>query len=629
MPETANLVVPPVHLTDSPAYRMRYIWPAMGNTYSGTGTKLAPLQEFLRNGISLEIQARGHTPFWWMDKEWCDQNRDLFELRQDGTRDERMACYGNPRTLEVTIKQIEEHYAQDPVPYRGDLKRVGTIGDSITVSPWDKAVTCRCEHCRKLWDAEGGGYGTASRIMTTYVANLAREVKKRWPEKKIVYIPYQNYTRAPEGIELPDNVIAYICGMPGMALYAQDPVRDSEEANIDMWMKLTGNKVLNWHYTCWPLTSTRAPYQYPHVAKEFYQRNGDKIYGSFLNGEHDHWPRTSISLVCWMKVLWNPEYDVDAACDTFCERMFGPAAGPMREFLQIQMDGWEKAEWPGGRMSLKAVFEISYPRGKVVRMLDLLAQARELTKDNELITKRLDYYTDPHEGFFEQSAQIAEGLPVAPLVTQKVGESPIIDGKLDDDVWALTQPNGFVNALDRENKEPRYPTQIRSVNTAKGIYFGFRLSEPTPDRLEVVNGGADNPELWWDDNVEIFLDVTGKNEGDHYQLIINAKGDIFDGWNGDIAWTCEGIQRAVHVGDDFWSLEVYIPYTAFPNVLAPRSGSNLRWHGNFTRHRVADCGREPKVKRIEGSVREYQRMNTTYAKYSNNREDFVELQFRE
>ena len=627
--EGPELVIPPVYLSDAPFYRMRHIWPGRGNSYSGTGTDLYPIQAFLRNGNSLEIQGRGHTPFWWQDKAFCDENRDLFELRQDGTRDERMVCYGNPRTLEVFLTLLEEHYALDPVPRIGNIARVSAIGDTITVAPWDKAVTCRCEHCAKLWDPDGGGYGSASVIMTTFTANLAREVKKRWPEKKILLIPYQNYTTAPDGIELPDNVIAYICGMPGLALYAQDEVRDAEESNIDRWMKMTGNKVINWHYSCWPLTSTKAPYQYPHVIKEFYERNRDKVFGSFINGEHDHWPRTSISLYCWMKLLWNPDYDVDAACDTFCTRMFGAAAEPMRKLLGLQMRGWEDAAWPGGRASLKPVFEISYPRAMVVEMEKLLEESRELAKSDDLVTARLEYYGAPLVDFFAQSKQVAEGSALIPLVTQKVGEGPVVDGKLDDGVWELTAANAFVRGTDKERKEPYYATRLRSVNTAKGIYFGFHLDEPTPDRLEVVNGGRDNPELWWDDNIEILMDVTGKNEGEFCHLIINAKGDLFDAHNGDIAWSCEGIERAVHLGRDFWSLEVFIPYTALPNVVEPRSGSNLRWHGNFTRHRVADCGREPTVTRLEGSKREYQRMNTTYAKYSANKEDFAEIQFRE
>ena len=46
-----------------------------------------------------------------------------------------------------------------------------------------------------------------------------------------------------------------------------------------------------------------------------------------------------------MKILWNPNVNVDAVLDEMCGRMFGKAAGAMREFLQLTADRWEKTAW--------------------------------------------------------------------------------------------------------------------------------------------------------------------------------------------------------------------------------------------------------------------------------------------
>ena len=74
--------------------------------------------------------------------------------------------------------------------------------------------------------------------------------------------------------------------------------------------------------------------------------------GSFINGEGDHWPRQHLSLYCWLKVLWNPAFDVDAAVEGYCRNMFGPAtAAEVRELVHMQIDGWEKSRWPGGKLS--------------------------------------------------------------------------------------------------------------------------------------------------------------------------------------------------------------------------------------------------------------------------------------
>jgi hypothetical protein len=76
-------------------------------------------------------------------------------------------------------------------------------------------------------------------------------------------------------------------------------------------------------------------------------------------------------------------------------------------------------------------------------------------------------------------------------------------------------------------------------------------------------------------------------------------------------------------------MEVFVPYAAFREALKPGSGSNTAWSGNFTRHRVADQGLKPDKPRQEGSVREYQRMNTLGASASDNLADFSAIKFVE
>jgi len=127
--------------------------------------------------------------------------------------------------------------------------------------------------------------------------------------------------------------------------------------------------------------------------------------------------------------------------------------------------------------------------------------------------------------------------------------------------------------------------------------------------------GRDDPLAWWNDNVELFLDVAGRRRG-FYRLIVNPDGAVFDGKGRDITWTCEGLKTAAHVGGDFWSLEVYVPLSAFPD--ATRPGTGVVWYGNFTGHRVAD--RKP---------REYQRLNTTYEPGSHNMMAFGPIRFVE
>jgi hypothetical protein len=625
VPRADTLSVPPVWLEDAPVFRKREMWPPTSNSWNGTGTPLTPVQTFLRGGNSWPVNLRVHQPDWSRVDDYVQHRPEVFQLRSDGTRDTSMICYGNPRTLATYLENLERACSGQQPAY------VPVDGSAITVSPNDAEIACHCPDCRRLWNESGGQYGSASKILATFVVNLGREVKKRWPDKTIIFLPYLNYTLAPDGIPFPDNVEVQICGMPGMAMYKEPSVLADEQANVEKWVKLSGRKIQNWHYSCWPENRTSAVFQYPHVVKAYYQQNRDRTIGTFINGETDHWPRQNITLYCWLKVLWNPEFDIDAATAEFCERMFGPVATTMREVLHLQMAGWEESRWPSSRLSAKAIHETSYPRLTVLRLAELLDRARTEAAADGLALQRVEYYAAPFAAFFEDSKNFAAGGGLRPLLVQKVGENPKLDGKLDDDAWQRAAEIPFIRGWDKATKEPRYPTTVKGVWTAAGVTFGFHLVEPAPELLEAKIKGRDDSMLWWDDNVELLFDVTGKNEGEFYHFIVSALNTVADFKGRDLAWNTDQVTSAVLVGKDFWSAEVFVPFAAFPEAVRPAGGSasQVQWYGNFTRHRVCAWGLKPPAPPVAGGEREYSRMNTTYADPSDNLADFAPIKFVE
>ncbi|MBI2193611.1 MAG: DUF4838 domain-containing protein [Planctomycetes bacterium] len=606
IPSSDGLVIAPTWLEDAPVFRRREIWPPCGIPWNGTGIQLTPHHTRLRANNSWPINLVVHSPHDW-GQVYAKDRPECFQLRGDGQRDFSMLCYGNVRTLETYLENLEAHFDH------GKPAHLGIVGKAITVSPNDAEVACHCADCRRLWNPEGGSYGSASQVVSQFVAKLAREVKKRWPEATVLYLPYLNYTRPPEGIEFPDNVEVQLCGMPGLAQYKEPSLAASEQEAVDGWVRLTGRKIQNWHYSCWPEDKTKAVYLFPHTIQDFYRKNRDKTVGSFINGEGDHWPRQHLSLYTWMKVLWNPDFDVDAALREYAHRMYGPAAGTMRRLVRHQIEGWERSRWPGGRLSPRGVYEKSYPRNKVLEMEQLLARAREKVRDDEQAAKRLEYYAAPFADFFAESRDYAEGSGRTALLVSEAPSSPEIDGRLDDEPWKKAPEVSFVRALDRQTKQPQFPTTLKAVWNKDGVTFGFRMAEPHPEQLVRNIGGGDDSLAWWNDNVELFLDVTGERIG-FYQFIINPNAAVYDSAGGDLAWSCSGLKTQAYVGPDFWSLEVFVPFSAWKKAVPAAGG--VVWYGNFTRHRISD-----------GKPREYQRLNTTYDGPSNNMMAFGPIRF--
>ena len=614
VPKVASLAVAPMWIEDAPVFRKREIWPTWGG--GGPNGELVTLHAALRMGNSWPVSLQVHTPRNW-GKLYGKDRPEVMQKRKDGSRDDKMLCYGNPKTLETYLETLARVFDKGEKLADGD---VGIIGNAITVSPWDAGIACYCDDCRKLWDPEAGSLGEASRVLGTFVANLGREVKKRWPDKTIIYLPYVNYTLAPKGIVFPDNVEVQLCGMSGLALYKEPATLKLFQGNIDAWRKLTSRKVQTWDYCCWPEESTKAPYLYPHVVKDYCQANRDKIVGTFINGTTDHWPRSHLSLYCWLKCLWDPDFDVDAAMDEFAGRMFGPAAVPMRELVRLQCDGWEKSRWPAGAFSAKAVYTNSFPKATLERMKVLLATARTKIGDDPLLKQRLDYYERPFADCYQEYEIVMEGKGVRPLVAKKVPENPTVDGQLDEKLWEKAVASSFRrNVKVGEDAEPRHPTEIKAVWTADGVTFGFRMTEAAPDKLRTDNSNRDDGTLWGQDCVEVFLDPSGKGAGPVAQLLISAGGGLFDAWGGDSGWTCEGLKFAKFLGKDFWSMEIYVPLKALPGAVTPATG--VTWQGQFTRFRSGE-GKPDKDS-------EATKMNAKYGGFNSNTADFAPIRFEE
>ncbi|MDA1143245.1 MAG: DUF4838 domain-containing protein [Planctomycetota bacterium] len=614
VPMTASLSVAPMFIEDAPVFRKREIWPTFGG--GGPNGELITLHAALRAANSWPIALAVHTPRNW-GKLYGKERPEVMQKRKDGSRDDKMLCYGNSRTLETYLEVLSRAFDRGETIHADEM---GIVGNAVTVSPWDAGIACYCDDCRKLWDTDAGGLGEASRVVGTFVSRLGKEMKKRWPDNTLIYLPYVNYTLAPEGIEFPDNVEVQLCGMPGVALYKEPATLKLFQGNIDTWRKLTGRRVQTWDYSCWPEDQTKAPYLYPHVLRDYYRSNRDKIIGTFINGTTDHWPRSHLSLYVWLKCLWNPEFDVHAALDEFAKRMFGPAAAPMRDLIKIQCDGWEKSRWPDGTFSAKAVYKDSFPKATIGRMKSLLTSARKQIGNDAKLKQRLDYYERPFEDFCREYEIVVEGKGVRPLVAKRVAETPTIDGKLDEPLWENAPQTTFRRHVKNgQDTEPRHPTWVKAVWTAEGVTFGIRCSERFPNKLRMDNMNRDDGTLWFQDCLEVFLDPSAKGGGKVVQLLITAGGGLFDSLGGDAGWTCEGLKFAKALGTDYWSMEVHVPLTALPGAVSPATG--VSWSGQFTRFRTGH-GKPDKDS-------EAQKMNAKYGGFNSNTADFAPIRFVE
>lgn len=206
----------------------------------------------------------------------------------------------------------------------------------------------------------------------------------------------------PPGLDLREegNCEAEVCVMPGLALLKSDTLKAREERIIRDWTRITGLKAILWHYTCWPAEYTFAPYLFGETARRHFCEMRNDVDGCFICGG-DEVSRLSLMYYVMMRCMWNPKVDVDAIYDGFAQRMFGPAARPMRRLLDLQERGWMK-RWPNDRLLDGNIYGFSYPPWTVREMKRCLERAERLAADDALALRRVHRYAQIFNDFLKR-----------------------------------------------------------------------------------------------------------------------------------------------------------------------------------------------------------------------------------
>lgn len=163
-----------------------------------------------------------------------------------------------------------------------------------------------------------------------------------------------------------------------------------------------------------------------------------------------------------------------------------------------------------------------------------------------------------------------------------------LDGRMDEPEWELAQTISDFTTIrvdgGGENRPASVDTAFKILPCEDRVYIGIKCQEPD---IPHVQKNCLNYGIWNSDAVEVFACPTGDGFS-IYQFVIVFTGDsvsIFRSEGGKIEpdrfapdW-----KSAVHVGEDYWSVEMEIPLTAF--YMTPNNAWNDTWLMNFCRTR--------------------------------------------
>ncbi|HOJ10757.1 MAG TPA: DUF4838 domain-containing protein [Clostridiales bacterium] len=312
-------------------------------------------------------------------EKYYDDHPEYFALR-NGVRERENAqlCLTNPDVLKISIEKTLDELRKNP-----DV-------NIISISQNDGTQPCTCPQCQAVVEEEGSEAGPILR----YVNKIAEEVEKEFPNVAIDTLAY-DYSRNPLKITKPrSNVIIRLCSFECCFSHPLDDCRQTADlkkrskkksddfaGDVEKWSKIS-NKLYIWDYVTnfefYQLFHPNLHILAPNI--RFFARNNVKGVFEQGNGQGEYGEMAELRTWLLAKLLWDPDFDVEKGMNEFLAAWFGPAAGAMREYINLMKEAL-----------LESGYHISlYDAPKAPHItVELLSKADEIFDRAEKLTSQM------------------------------------------------------------------------------------------------------------------------------------------------------------------------------------------------------------------------------------------------
>jgi len=170
------------------------------------------------------------------------------------------------------------------------------------------------------------------------------------------------------------------------------------------------------------------------------------------------------------------------------------------------------------------------------------------------------------------------------LDLHRLSRAPVIDGKLDDEVWQEGNLlDGFIQTDPDQGKPASEKTEVRVGYDSHSLYFGIRCYDREPAKV-LGSGMRPDTDLSQDDSVSVILDTfRDRRNGFLFQVNpVGARTDALvrnEGEEINVDW--DGLWEAATARDSQgWTAEIAIPF----KTLRFSHGDLQAWGFNVSRY---------------------------------------------
>jgi len=277
------------------------------------------------------------------EKYFKDHPEWFSEINGKRTHEHAQLCLTNEEMRKELVNNLKERLRNNPA---------ATIA-SVSQNDWHG--NCQCSFCSAIEKEEDSPAG----LLLRFINAVAADIEQEFPNVAISTLAYQ-YTRKPPKITKPrHNVIVQLCSIE---CSFSKPLLDERN-------KAFRDDIVGWSKICdrlyiWDYTTNFRHHIMPHPnlrvlgpnVKFFADHN---VKGIFEQGAYGTAGAEMAELRAWVlaKLLWNPNLDGQKLIDEFIDGYYGPAALPIKEYLNVTHDAVEASgDWLGCFSEHKAKF---------------------------------------------------------------------------------------------------------------------------------------------------------------------------------------------------------------------------------------------------------------------------------
>lgn len=583
-PQTKTLRVKPKDIKRRPAFLWRSLWPpfAFGILENLWGHPTPQeVQVFLaRLKAGGEKYACNHSFYGYYDR-FLKTHPEWFAKGYEGQPPQM--CYSSPGFINQVVQDARDYFDG-----KGLHPGAQAAGDYFGLVPMDNNFWCKCEECQRQLDpAQRNAFfanGYASNYIFGFVSKVAKEVQKSHPGKFISCLAYWEYSYYPKRVKLPPNVSVQMC--LHIRNWPWDPPMMQNDLSFyrDWVTKEKGRRLFLWLYYCFPEEVAMNggfhcfPGFFAHFAsKQFKMFAKDGIRGVFLNGLGE-----LVDTYVTLKLLDDPNLNVDALLDEFFSRYYGPAGEPLKKFYRLVEETYcNPLNYPEevrtGKVHVHQTEEMAWgylgTEERMRKLGELIEEAKRLAR-GEAERKRVEmweegiwrYMVEGRERYLRKK-EVEERRKAHEGERQKLmGEEPPSlripisspsGGNPEGVDWSEAVSLGKWWTVDG------YPTErrIEGKIIRDQEYLYIRLEEP----LDTKNL-ANSPDIWSGDDWEIFLSAERKPP--YYQIGVAPDGRVasflYRERRGKGEEWVSNVRVTSKVEPDRWLVLVALPLSSLP-----------------------------------------------------------------